>query len=116
MCTTGPIYYGPPSYTVDLVVRCPVFPPSPRGNVLSPLPFCYELNAKVAPLFYFPLYYILLYEYNVPGTTVVPNLVVSCGSVGGPRAYQDQFHRVHARRGFFLHQKLIISGKRESVC
>ena len=32
------------------------------------------------------------------------------GSVGGPRAYQDQFHgfkshRVHARRDFFLHQK-----------
>ena len=30
------------------------------------------------------------------------------GLVGGPRAYQDRFrefksHRVHARRGFFLH-------------
>ena len=41
------------------------------------------------------------------------------GLVGGPRAYQDQFrgfksHRVHARRDFFLHTKLI-SGKRESV-
>ena len=41
------------------------------------------------------------------------------GVVGGPRAYQDQFrgfksHRVHARRDFFLHKKMI-SGKRESV-
>ena len=31
------------------------------------------------------------------------------GLVGGPRAYQDQFrgfksHRVHARKGFFLHE------------
>ena len=35
------------------------------------------------------------------------------GLVGGPRAYQDQFrgfksHRVHARRGFFLHKKMSI--------
>ena len=39
--------------------------------------------------------------------------------VGEPRAYQDQFrgfksHRMHARRDFFLHKKMI-SGKRESV-
>ena len=44
---------------------------------------------------------------------------VPVGLVGGPRAYQDQFcgfkyHRVHARKDFFLHKKLI-SGKRESV-
>ena len=41
------------------------------------------------------------------------------GLVGGPRAYQDQLrgfksHRVHARRDFFFHKK-VISGKRESV-
>ena len=41
------------------------------------------------------------------------------GLVGGPRAYRDQFRgfeypRVHTRRDFFLHKK-IINGKRESV-
>ena len=47
-------------------------------------------------------------------TTVAPG-----GLLSGPRAYQNQFrgfnksHRVHARRDFFWHKKLI-SGKRES--
>ena len=47
------------------------------------------------------------------------NNSVPGGLVGGPRAFQDQNsgckpHRVHARRGIFLLQKMI-SGKRESV-
>ena len=45
--------------------------------------------------------YIYMPHANVPG-----------GLVGGPRAYQYQFrgfeaHRVHARRDFFLHKKLL---------
>ena len=51
--------------------------------------------------------------------TVLQHAGVPGGLIGGPRAYQDLFrgfkyHRVHARRGFLLHNKLV-GGRHEST-